>query len=468
MLAMTAPPWLSSGAPCRKRAPAGCSWCAGAPRALALLGCLAGARTAQASAFEVHGFGPAGVAEIGARAARADDGTATFYNPGGLGLGRGVRAELAPTLGVSALAAQGKTIPLEDPFGISLAVDATIPLEGPLSDRIRFGFGGYLPPASALRLIARPAATPLYPYFDNRTQRMILLPALAVRLAGGLAVGAGVDVLGGVSGPADVRAGASGAPEPRIDVEATTVAAARVGVRLDPAPHVRLGLVYRQGFAVPARITTAAEVGGVPLDVAVDVREALFDPATFVLASSFDLGRATFEIDASYARWSDYAGPFVQTSADLPGVHIVSEPAPALFRDVIGLRAAGSYAFSLGPRAELTARAGAGIEPSILNGARQGRTNLLDGDKALAGLGATLRLLEILGSALRIGAGVSATAVLPSEQAKIACARAPCPRGTVAGPDPARPQEGIDNPGFPRLKGGGVMWAGSLGVGVDL
>ena len=64
---------------------------------------------AEASAVEVHGFGPAGVAEVNARCARADDGTATFYNPGGLGLGRGYHVEVSPQLGASALSAQGQT-----------------------------------------------------------------------------------------------------------------------------------------------------------------------------------------------------------------------------------------------------------------------------------------------------------------------------------------------------------------------
>jgi hypothetical protein len=443
------------------RAPIGCS-------ATALLALLATAPRADASAFDVHGFGPAGVAEVGARAARADDGTAAFYNPGGLGLGRGVRVEVAPTLGVSALTAQGEVAPLEEPFGIALALDATIPFEGPLHDRIRFGFGGYIPPGSVLRLIARGAATPQFPYFDNRTQRLVLIPALAVRITDRLALGAGADVLGGVSGPADVRSGASGAPEPRIDVQATTVIAAHLGVRFDPAAHVRLGLAYRQRFAVPAHIATTADVSGVPLDVDVDIREALFDPDTFVLASSFDMGRAAFELDASYAVWSAYEGPFVQTSTDLPGVHIVSEPLPDLFRDTVGVRAAATYQFGLGVSADMIARAGAGLETSMLNGARQGRTNLADGDKVLAGLGATLIVRDLLPATLRIGVGVSATLVTRFEQTKRACAAAPCPLDTVAGPDAAAPGAGIDNPGYPRLEAGGAVWSGAIGLGADL
>ena len=113
---------------------------------LASLALLSGAAPARAGACDVLGFGPAGVAEVGARAARADDGTATFYNPGGLALGHGIRLEVTPTYGASALTSRGQTLSLSDPFGASLAFDATVPFTCPLHDRIRIGFGGYLPP----------------------------------------------------------------------------------------------------------------------------------------------------------------------------------------------------------------------------------------------------------------------------------------------------------------------------------
>ena len=154
-------------------------------------------KAAAASGFDVEGFGPTGIAEVNARAARADDGSATFYTPGGLGMGSGVRVEIAPTLGVSRLSAQHQNISLADPFGIALAFDATIPFEGALKDRVRFGFGSYLLPTSLARIIAHPQDLPFFPYFDDRTQRLVVLPAIGVRLAKNLAIGGGVDLLGG-------------------------------------------------------------------------------------------------------------------------------------------------------------------------------------------------------------------------------------------------------------------------------
>lgn len=451
-------------------------------RARALAGALfvatiASARGASAGPFEVEGLGPAGVAEINARAARADDGSAAFYNPGGLGLGSGVRVELAPTLGVSGLVAQGKTRSLDDPFGVAIAFDATIPFTGALADRIRFGFAGYLPPTNVVRVIARPSDEPLFPYYDNRTQRLTLIPALAVRVTDRLGIGVGVNVLGGVSGPASVRPGASGAPESRLDLQATTTIALHAGIRFDPIPRLRLALAFRQRFAIPAVVTTRAVLGGVPLDVEVKTRSALYDPTAIVAAVSFDVGAAAFELDATYSVWSRYDGPFVGVHAALPGLNVTSELPRAPARDVVSLRAAGAYQADIGARTALVLRAGAGLEPSMLKSEQQGRTNMIDGDKVFAGLGATLVIRDLFRRerdgapalrALRIGLGGSAQVVLPYEQVKRACAAVPCAPDTVAGPDALHPSEGITNPGSPALEGHGVFWSASLGVGIDL
>ncbi len=412
---------------------------------------------ARAGAFDVLGFGPAGVAEVGARAARADDGTATFYNPGGLGLGHGVGLEITPTLGVSSLSAQGTTLPLSDPFGVSLAFDATIPFEGFLKDRIRIGFGGYLPPSGALHLTAHAADQPVFPYYDNRTQRLAVIPAVAVRVLDGLAVGVGFNVLGGVSGPATVDVGASGAPEPRLALTAATSVAVNAGVRFDPSSRVRLAFTFRQRFSAPAVVDSSAQIAGVPLAVSVATNSALFDPTTLVAAASFDLGHASVELDASYAMWSAYDGPWVSVKATLPGVNVVSALPTAIARDVVSLRAAGTYRADVGPRADVVLRAGAGFEPSMLSSAQQGVTNLVDGDKLLLGLGATLELRSVIPATLRFGAGASVQRVFSYEQDKRLCGAATCPPDTAS----------ADNPGAPRLSGGGAFWSMALGIGVS-
>jgi hypothetical protein len=434
----------------------------------ALVAALAFGERAQASVFDVAGAGARGVAEINARAARAEDGSAAFYNPGSLAFGERWHLELAPTVMVSSLEVQGAVRALDAPFGVTLLADGTVPFTGMLAGRVRLGFAGYFLPDAALRLVTRPIETPFFPYYDNRTQRLVAIPALAFRLAPWLGIGAGMNFLAGVAGPADVRPGASGALESRIDEQATTVAAANVGIRVDPAPGVRLGLVYRQRFAIATDIRTTADIGGVPLRIDVAARQALYDPDTFVLATSFDAGRTSVELDASYMVWSGYDGPFLALDAQLPGVAIATRVPEGLYRDAVSLRAAASHTWPLGAETELCARAGAGLETSMLRGARQGPTNLVDGDKVLFGLGVETRLGALLPVPVRFGVGASAQVVTATTQTKVACRARPCPPATVTGPSAADPTRDIDNPGYPELRASGVLWSGAASVGVDL
>lgn len=441
------------------------------PRSLALLALALASglapAAARAGAFDVLGAGPEGVAEVNARAARADDGFAGFLNPGGLAFGDGVRLTLAPLLGVSALRAQGQTLPLADPFGLALSFDATVPFEGLLHGRVRVGFAGYLPPTSAFHLLTPAPSAPLFPAYDNRTQRLVLTPSLAVRVHEALGLGVALDVLGGVRGPAVVSPGASGAGEPRLDLTAATALSVHAGLRFDPRPGVRLALAFRQRFSAPAAIDSSAVVAGVPLTLSVTAPSALFDPTTLVAAGSFELGRATFELDASYAAWSAYRGPWVKVHATLPGVDITSAEPSSPARDVVSLRGALAYRLLTSPRADLTLRAGAGFEPSMLKRAQQGETNLVDGDKLLLGLGASLAL-RVRPVTLHFTLGANVQRVFPFSQDKRACQAAPCGADTVTGPEAAHPSQGIENPGWPRLEGQGAFVALAAGVGVSL
>jgi hypothetical protein len=104
----------------------------------------------------------------------------------------------------------------------------------------------------------------------------------------------------------------------------------------------------------------------------------------------------------------------------------------------------------------------------MLDSFQQGATNLVDGDKLLAGLGATFALRGVIPATLRFGAGANVQRVFPYGQDKRVCTAAPCPLDTVAGPEATHPAQGITNPGYPRLSGQGAFFAMSLGIGVEL
>jgi hypothetical protein len=424
-------------------------------------------RQTYASAFDVQGIGPESVAEVGARSASADDGAAAFLNPGSLAFGKTTTLSVAPTFSLSTLRAQNEKLPFVDPFGVTLMASATIPLEGPLKDRLRIGFSGYFLPTTALRLLARAPDQPFYPYYDNRTQRLVALPALSIRFAKWLGVGIGTNILAGVRGPAKLEQGATGAPEPRIDIAANTVVSTIVGIRVDPTERVHLALVFRQAFGIPLNIDTTATIGGVPLATNLTTPRAMFDPLTLVLASRIDLGKASVEAAVSYAQWSAWEGPYLSVQSTLPGVNLVSRLPTGLFRDTVTVRVGSNYTFNTSTKTNLVVHAGIAAEPTILSGKIQGRTNLVDGNKLTLGAGATFLVKNWYGKTLRFGLGGNGQLVSAYHQDKRTCQAVPCPESTVVGPDAADPSAGITNPGYPRLTASGALVTLSLGVGVD-
>ncbi len=441
-----------------------------APVLLAAAGSLLWASRASADAFSLYGFGPRGVASVGALGARAVDGTASYYNPGGLALGRGYHVEIGALYALSELQAQHHPIDFSDPAGATIAVDGDVPLTGPLSHVLRFGYGGYVLPDKLMHLGTPARSDPVYPYYENRSQRLVVLPALGVRLTRWLGIGAAANFFAGVSGPSELTHGPGGALEARIDQQAKSTVAAIVGLQARASDNLRLGLVYHQQFASPNLTRTESEVGGVPLVVNVDLEQAFFTPDTVVLAaSSKPTRRMDLELDVAYERWSAYRGPSMKTDATLPGVSLRSRAAPRLWRDIFTLRAAASYRFDVGTRHNLLLNLGAGFEPSVQKSVQQGETNLLDGDKLLFGLGGTLVLHDVLPNTLRIGLGMQAQKVGSYSQNKRVCTvGGQCRADQVWGGDLNNPSANIDNPGYPAVEGSGSVWAFAASLGVDL
>lgn len=441
-----------------------------APLVLAAAGALLWASRARANAFDLFGFGPRGVANVGALAARADDGIASYYNPGGLALGHGYHVEIGGLYALSELTAQRHAVELSDPAGVTIAVDGDVPLSGPLHNVLRFGYGGYVLPDKLMHLGTPSRTDPFFPYYENRSQRLVVMPALGVRLTDWLGIGATANFFAGVSGPSRLGHGPGNALEQRVDQQARSALATIVGIEARPSDDFKLGLVYHQQFASPNLTRTESDVGGVPLVVNVNLTQAFFTPDTFVLAaSSRPTRRMDLELDVAYERWSAYHGPAMTADATLPGVNLGSRSIPDLWRDIWTARAGATYRFDVGAKHDLLLSAGAGFEPSVQKSLQQGETNLLDGDKLLFGLGGTLVLHDVLPNTLRIGLGVQAQKVGSYSQDKRVCtARGQCRPDQVWGRDPEHPSAGIDNPGYPTLQGSGSVWAFAASLGVDL
>ncbi len=355
---------------------------------------------ARADMAALVGHGPASIAEAQARVARGDDGAAARENPGGVALGERDRASAGVTLLGAALTVDGARAPIEDPWAVVVAGDATVPLEGALRGRIRVGLGVHAG-RSVARVLLPHEATGAQPYFTNRTQRLSVVPALSVRPASWLGVGVAVDALAGVSGAVDASVGRSGAPEPRIDARTPAVVRPIVGVQARPTRALSLGLVVRGRFAVPLLVSTRADVAGVPLEAQTTARQALFDPREVVMAAAWRRRALELELDVGHHAFSAYEGPGLLVAATLPGVDARTPPSGATYRDTwsVGVGATALVGAT-------TLRLGLGLESSMM-GPRQVATRLTDGAKRRVGAGLGR---EVFGARVELGASVTSVA----------------------------------------------------------
>ncbi|HEY7955982.1 MAG TPA: hypothetical protein VII38_11850 [Polyangia bacterium] len=429
---------------------------------------------ARAAIPDVFGLGSEESALAGATAARVRDFTAGYWNPAGLAL----VAHPEASLGVLGFGSQlqirrpGDTriAPIADPFAILVGGAAPIPFTGVLDHRLFIGIALAIVPEALVRVISHSPEEPFYPLYDNRTQRLVVLPALAVRLPRGLSLGIGLNYLAGLDGQVAASPGATRAIEARVDESIVSHLGVNAGVRWQATGALALALVYRQEFAIPFRTVSHNDVAGQPIDLDVDA-EGLYTPHELVLGSALTLPhRLTASLDLEWSHWSAFRGPFVTVSSELPLVGaIAAEPPKVAFTDTFGVRGGLEWLAVARRLAELRLRAGYGFETQAAPASQPGVTNLLDGPKHRIAAGAGVRL-AILGGHLRLDVhGQLDVLQSTTLTKKIAPAGSqPDPASALSDElpdDPAKPATlgtQISNPGYPSISSGGFAW--SLGA----
>ncbi|HNS97594.1 MAG TPA: hypothetical protein PKL73_11640 [Polyangiaceae bacterium] len=81
---------------------------------------------ASASGFDLFGVQAQGIAEVSARTAAARDGSASYYNPGGLALGQGYEVDLSALGVMSQLEVQDRSYAIDEPWGATVTVAAAV------------------------------------------------------------------------------------------------------------------------------------------------------------------------------------------------------------------------------------------------------------------------------------------------------------------------------------------------------
>lgn len=445
--------------------------------ALALAWGLSGLEEAQASSADVFGLGGEEPALAGASAARVHDFSAAYYNPAGL-----VRVErFQGSLGLLAfgshLDAGGRSYAIPDPLGIVVGVAAPVPLGRGLERRLFVGLAAYVLPGSVAHVVAHTPDQPFFPYYDNRSQRLLILPSLAVRLGAGLSLGVALNILAGLNGRLVATEGATRAIEVRVDEQARSVVRANAGLLWQSRrDRLALAAVYRQAFSLPFGTRSSASLAGQLVDIDVSA-EGLYSPHQLVLGA---LVRPrpwlALSADFTVSFWSAWQGPYVRVASTLPLAGSLDVAPPQLaFDDAFSLRLGvevrrliavdGSLGAS-GQGVELAGRLGLGGETSPIPASQPGVTNLLDGEKLFLAAGFGLR--APLGRAfLRVDVhGQLHLLRRRTVTKRVAQAQAhPDPAQALRdelADDAARPETlgpQSSNPGYPSISGGGYVWS---------
>jgi long-chain fatty acid transport protein len=439
-------------------------------------------RAAHANPAEVFGFGSRQAAMGGAAAARVDDFSSVYYNPAGLAGSSGKHVALGLLGAASHLSINDRSYELSEPFGFSFGATAPAPLGGVLKDKLFVGLGMYMLPTTLVRVIARLPSEPFYPWYDNRTQRIVILPGIAWRVNERFNLGVALDVLAGLGGQVVAGEGPTRALDARVDEEIPTKAALHAGFQGQLAPGLAIAFAYRGEFGVPFTTISQTSVAGEPIDLTIKAK-GLYTPHTFVVGFSWKTDVVDLALDGQWALWSQYPGPFVAVDSELPLVGPLSGVLPTVpWQDTFGARLGAEKLLALGDGDTWALRGGYGFETSPVPAEQPGVTNLLDGPKHTVSAGIGFRWA--VGAA---GAGKPRRHVRLDVHAQAQLVGRRTLHKQVAGPgDPPDPFDAlrdevvddasepstqgvqVSNPGYPSIRSGGEVFSGGLTMELEL
>jgi len=446
----------------------------GARSLICVAALVASTRAASASPIELFGFGSAHGAEVGTGVATTDDFAAVYYNPAGLAAGTGRQATVGFLGALSNLEVNDRRVDLHDAAGMVLGLAAPAPLGGPLKGRLRVGVGLYLLPGTIAQIAARYPDEPFYPYYDNRLQRIVVLPGAGIRIADGLWIGGAVNFLAGMEGAITAGSGSTRAFEARVDETVPSVARVHAGVLWEPAPGWRLGATFRERFEVPFATAAKTEVAGEPIDL--DLRAVgQFTPNQVAIGAALHRVAGHVALDVTWSNWSEYPGPFVTVESALPLIGPLAGTAIDVpYQDTIAARLGAEVVVSEAWRL----RGGYGFETSPIPTRQTGVTNLLDGPKHFVGLGAGIVWPRADGRQVRLDLHVQTQLVGGRTLHKTIFDES---TGEDYNPFtslrdevtddaqmPATLGAQISNPGYPDVSSGGQVFSGGMTLGFDL
>lgn len=384
---------------------------------------VAGPGSAAANPWDLYGYNPRALAMGNAHTAAADDFTAVYYNPASL------TAATEPSFGFGLLVSEPLLSldferpgaePREPPASNGVSFGALFPLGGPaFRNRVSFGLGIHVPTSSLLDGQAIDAAIPQWIMYQSLPRRIVAALGLGVMPFDWLSVGAGFQILAGVTGRLDYDLDlvAGRFTQKTVDFDIVPQVAPLFGLELRLAPGLRVGASYRAAIGAPVDLPVYIDITDIAqLDVQTNF-EVQYTPHQISVGASYEWPELslTFAGDVTYALWSRAPDPSVASSLDLGGDLFTGTglegaldvaPNPPIdpgFRNVVLPRIGVEHL--IGPFA---LRGGYAVRPSPAP-SQTGLTNWVDTTAHLLSLGAGVRFrdpLEALQNPLIIDAGL--------------------------------------------------------------
>ncbi len=302
------------------------------------------ASSAFAGGFQLNEHGAKGMAQAGAFAARATDGSAIFWNPAGLGFQNTASAYAGVTLIMPQVSFYG---PTQNNSGAENKMNSQLfnPINGyvviPVLDGLTAGFGVNNPYGLGTEWPDTWVGRFITVKVDLKT--FYFTPTLSYRILDNLSVGAGVNyVTGSVTLSRKVPVASVATPaEPMVALDLSgTGIGFNAGLMYKPTDELSIGLSYRSSVKIDAEGTADFTPNYAALNFPVgDAAASLELPATGFAAIAYKVTDAlTVEADYQYIGWSSYD----QLKVDFKKNN-TSSVAPKKYDDTYIIRLGGEY-----------------------------------------------------------------------------------------------------------------------------
>ncbi len=421
---------------------------------------------AQASMADLVGVTPRGMALVRADVAWSDTVDSCYSNPANMVYSSpGLKALFGYNYLISNLQINHETQEISVNHGILAGIAGLVPFDSFLKNRIGAGLLMYMPAQSLLWLHLHMRDDPHFPLYENRFQRLIVRPSLAVRVWEGMSLGATLNYYVDLSGAIQAQQGADRAIAATANLELLSSLAADFALSYQILHALRVSAVYRQSQYTDTWFLTKNRLGSIDLDLDIS-GVALYEPEVLEFGAAWKFDNPNLLLLAGFAWrfWSKYPGSASRLIASVPtGTSENKQFDPVNVNlgisDTYELKLAAEYTLAASSKIEFVFRSGFAFEPAAIE-EQTGETNMLDSDKYKIGFGLAGTWIPdtiVQRISFQIGAQVQ---VLPERTHK----KDP---NKLIDMDPSADGLQTNNPGWPSISGGGTFWAISAGISFD-